>query len=411
MSGYIESEAVFKQRCSEIGLSVAQHLSLVSASYSTMGRFAYGCSYVPGAPDDAALIGMIDRICEGHPDEGVVGLFRRLYFESFTMVQSDLKLRLERSDEAPLRKLAVPERSARYDKQVLKLSSLVLTGELECADCLVDETIRQFDENRVRYIRWERCLKKDAEEDNVRKSSSLDATIQGLVRVTTVSTPGDADTSSELLLRFAMTRRGLAYDQANLLEFSLHEAWVTKMFTFRLRADIPHHARVSLDQLLNGDRALFSKLAQMTRSGIVPTAAGVRPLDVAFPIAMADAEVLQLFAALALPAHADKRPAELPADRSKADKKQRSESKGSGKGKGDKKKRDKGSGKGQKRPPPALPAGIEGSSVTPDGSHICFGYSQGKCDQALPGRGCSFGKHVCTICFGPHSFLEHGKPR
>ena len=69
MSGYIESEALFKQRCAEMGLTVAHHLDLVAASYSTMGRFAYGCSYVPGAPDDGPLIAMTDSICNGHPDE------------------------------------------------------------------------------------------------------------------------------------------------------------------------------------------------------------------------------------------------------------------------------------------------------------------------------------------------------
>ena len=405
MSGYIESEAVFKQRCAEIGLTVAQHLELHDASYSTMGRFAYGCSYVPGAPDDGPLIAMIDRICGRHPDEGVVGLFRRLYFESFTMVQADLKLRLERSDDTPLRKLAVPERSARYDKQVIKLSSLVLTGELECADCLVDETIRQFDENRVRYIRWERCLKKDAEEDGVRKVNSLDSTLQGLVRVTPISIPGDADTSTELLLRYAMTRRGLAYDQANLLEYALHESWVTKMFTVRLRDAVPNHARVSLDQLLNADRALFARLAQMTRAGIVPTAAGVRPLDVAFPQAMADQEVIQLFAALPLASSSSKRP-HIPEPKEESEKKK---PKGAGRGGGKGEKKKKGDGKGDKRPPPALPAGLEGSSVTPDGSHLCFGFNLGKCDKCPPGKGCNRGKHQCTLCFGAHSYVDHMK--
>ena len=55
MSGYIESEALFKQRCAEMGLTVAHRLDLVAASYSTIGCFAYGCSYVPGAPDDGSL--------------------------------------------------------------------------------------------------------------------------------------------------------------------------------------------------------------------------------------------------------------------------------------------------------------------------------------------------------------------
>ena len=75
MSGYIESEAVFQQRCTEIGLTAAHHQLLCTANYSTMGKFAYSCNFVPGAADDTHLIECIDRVCGGHPDEGVVGIF------------------------------------------------------------------------------------------------------------------------------------------------------------------------------------------------------------------------------------------------------------------------------------------------------------------------------------------------
>ena len=379
-----------------------------------MGKFAYSCNFVPGAADDTKLIDTIDRICGGvHPDEGIVGIFRRLFFESFTMVQADLKLRLERSDEAPLRKLAVPERAARYAKQVSKLSSIVLTGQLECSDCLIDETIRQFDENRLRYIRWERCLMKDSEGDSVKRVSSIDHNSQGLLRLSTESVSGDADTSSELLLRFAISRRGLAYDQANLIEYSLHESWVTKLFTFRLREAPANHARITLEQLLNADKALFSKLCQLTRAGIIPTATGVRPLDIVFADTMKDSEVLLLMSNLPLAVHSGAKVKALSQDEARPTKKQKQQhkadakgqSKGSAKPDGKSGGRAKSEGKGRRAP--ALPRGLEGSSVTPDGSKICFDYGLGKCDK--PGPGCVRGKHVCTLCFGNHRFIDHQK--
>jgi hypothetical protein len=413
MSGYIESEAVFQQRCTEIGLTAAHHRLLCTANYSTMGKFAYSCNFVPGAADDTRLIETIDRVCGVHPDEGIVGIFRRLFFESFTMVQADLKMRLERSDEAPLRKLAVPERAARYAKQVAKLTSLVLTGQLECSDCLVDETIRQFDENRLKYIKWERCLMKDSEGDSVKKVNSIDHNSQGLLRLTTESVSGDADTSSELLLRFAMSRRGLAYDQANLIEYSFHEAWVTKLFTFRLREAPANHARISLEQVLNADKALFAKLCQLTRAGIIPTAAGVRPLDLVFTDTTKDPEVLLLLSNLPLASHSVAKVRALAQDETRLTKKQkqqlRAESKGQGKGSAKTDGKGNGGAKadGKGKRPPALPKGLEGSSVCPDGSKICFDYGLGKCDK--PGSGCARGKHVCTLCFANHRFIDHPK--
>ena len=56
MAGFIENEAVFRDRCRDIGLNDVQYQALVAENYKTMGRFAYACSYVPGSPDDKALI-------------------------------------------------------------------------------------------------------------------------------------------------------------------------------------------------------------------------------------------------------------------------------------------------------------------------------------------------------------------
>eukprot|EP00971_Amphidinium_carterae_P339648 6477575-Amphidinium_carterae.1 len=51
-----------------------------------------------------------------------------------------------------------------------------------------------------------------------------------------------------------------------------------------------------------------------------------------------------------------------------------------------------------------LPAGLKGSSTTPDGSAICFSYNLDKCP--VQGVGCGRGKHVCTLCFKQHPFSK-----
>ncbi len=53
------------------------------------------------------------------------------------MAASELKQRTESVQDAPVRKLAAPERAHRYNEQVAKLPGLSLTGELDVADsCL-----------------------------------------------------------------------------------------------------------------------------------------------------------------------------------------------------------------------------------------------------------------------------------
>jgi hypothetical protein len=398
MAGTIESEAVFAQRCKAIGMSDATLNLLTTAGFSSMGSFAYGCSYVPGSGDDAPLVTFATRLNGGVAmPENIMAKVRRMFFESFTMVQADLRLRLERSDEAPARKLAVPERAARYRAQVLRLPGLSLIGELECSDALVDETIAQFDDNRIKYIRWERCTRKRDEVSGVKKLEDIiRKQADGTLKQALSSEPALADTSDNYALRNALSRRALAYDQANLITFSVHEDWTTKLFEARMRSVIPGYCAIHMEQLQRADLALFERLAEMTRDGITPDAAGVRPLDNAIRIASQEHQVTHhlnpLQASSGVGAN-QKRPRDDAFPETKT--------KGKGKGKAKAKAGQKGAGKGGKAP--ALPEGLQGSSRTPDGSHICFAFNFGRCDQEK--KGCAKGKHVCTKCGAFHAFI------
>ncbi len=152
MSGYIDSEAVLAKRCAEIGIDDVMLRRLLAAGYPTMGMVAYSNAYPPGAGDDRPLLDWIQAVKVSAPTAAETAQMRRLFFESFTMVQQDLRLRIERAEEAAPRKLANPERIHRYEAQVKRLPRLFLRGELECADSLVDEAVAQYDDNVIRYI-------------------------------------------------------------------------------------------------------------------------------------------------------------------------------------------------------------------------------------------------------------------
>ena len=404
MAGFVSSEAVFEQRCREIGFSAAQTTQLKAAGYRTLSNFAYSCAYVPGNPDEAPLKEAVVKITgDADPD---MHLYRRLFFESFTLTQSDLKTLVERSDDAPARRLAVAERSARYKAQQQRLCGLTLRGELECSDSLVDDAVDIYDQNRLRYIPWAKCTRKADEIQGVKKVKVLLELADGSAKTGSRDESPVADTGDEYLLRNALARRGLAMDQAGLLEFKLHEAWAEKLFTARMRPALKGHARVTFGQMEEADRALFLRMAELTRDGVVPDSAGKRPLDDAIKLASVEPEVVQLLAQL----QSGKRAwDETPHDRSghkrqnqdKHEKTSREGKTGKGTSKGGKSGR---TGKGARTGKgPNLPEGLVGSNKTPDGSHICFAYNLGTCpDRDRPG--CSKGKHLCTLCFQSHPY-------
>ena len=400
MAGYIDSEAVFRQRCRGIGFDLAEVNKIFANHYGTMGRYAYSCSYVPGGSNDDAVA----KVSGNDPTEpGFIGLYRRLFYEAFTLVQADLKSKVERSsDDMPAKKLAVPERAARYRAQVIRLGSGInLRGDLECADSLIDECVSQFEENRLKYIKWERCLKRSLELDGVKRDTRImPHSDLNLLRIGKVDVIEDTDLSSELAIKSALARRGLAYDQASLISFEKHRDWVDKLFYKRAADPLRGHSKVTIEQLEVADRALFNRLAELCRDGIVPDGGGIRPLDTAIEKAMDEPDISHLLSQLPAREGALKRhePDSGLDDRSDSRKKH----KGKGKGKGKEKGKAKGAGKGSSSQ--QLPGGLKGSSRTPDGASICFNFKLKKCEQNK--NGCPRGKHVCTKCFGSHPFSE-----
>jgi hypothetical protein len=403
MSNLIDSTAVFSQRAITCGLSVVERDLVIAAGHTTMARFAFCCNYSPGAPNELPFITMIETVLGApNPPAATVGPFRRLFFECFTLAAADLRQRVDRGEDAQPRKLPPPERAFRYAAQVTRLRGLNLVNELEPSDALVDMACQQFEDNRMALIEWEVCTKKAQEIRGIKKIPQLKANSSGSLVLTSEDQTLEAALDTELLMRFALQRRGLALDQANLLTYAEHDLWVDSLFFHRMAIPPPGYAKVTIAQLVNADRALHTRMAELTRQGIVPDAAGIRPMDRAIAAAMIHSSVTFLLMPLQSSTAVKRQGDGVPPGEGKGKKARQAAAKAKGKGKG-KGKGDKGQAKGVPRD--GMPADLAGMSATdPSGKTLCFNYNRGTCTNVVKNNRCQRGQHGCCRpgCGGLH---------
>ncbi len=138
MAATLDSEVVFKSRASLIGMDNASVVALVGHGINSMAKLAFSCAYQIGGSDDASLIQVLTDALGAVPSVNNKAALRRLFFEATTMAMAEMKAKISGTDDSAPKKVPQPERAARYDAQVVRLSGMILTGELECAHSLID---------------------------------------------------------------------------------------------------------------------------------------------------------------------------------------------------------------------------------------------------------------------------------
>jgi hypothetical protein len=88
MSTTLDSEEHFKERVLQIGFTEANLLTLQTAGWTTLGRFAVSCSQAPGTlASEQAFIDQVLTPLWGAPcPAGTMALTRRLFSEAYTSV-------------------------------------------------------------------------------------------------------------------------------------------------------------------------------------------------------------------------------------------------------------------------------------------------------------------------------------
>ena len=417
----LDSSAVFQQRLVQLGLD-AFKVQFTNEGWTTMGEFAFSAAFSPGNADETVFNTQVVAKILGDAGHVKRVAVKRLFYESYTMMVSEMKHKVERTDGEPPRKLPAPEREARRLSQQEKLSGLEIKGPLECSDALVDKAVAMYDENLLRYVPWEACTDREAELQGLKTIKEYKPDNNGFMREHLRHDEPSASVSSDLLLKMALTRRGLALDQALVMSFKMHEKIVNLFFGEMMRAPPPGYSRVSVNQVLRADIEIFKKLQELTRSGVQATGAGVRPVD-DHVVRVIESAAVQL---LLLPLKGGSTSSGSGGGGNNGDgpskaRQRREKQKNARANDNDNSKKrrvepvysggkDWGKGSGGKGVP--LPKELLGCTPVADGKYLCFGYNLREgCPHkdVEPGNRCRKGFHLCMVkgCGREHPAHRH----
>ena len=428
MARFFDSEHAFTQRLSELGLDDIKQ-KFVDLKWTSFSVLAFVTDFVPGTSSPDIFTREVITPLVGD-DPAVVTrwkpLLKRLFVEAYTMAAHDIQTRTEGPDPDEPRKMPNAEREHRLSTLRRKLPGLNLEGELQPSYHLIDICSAMFESGNVSYISWEKCTKRDAEilsRDDAKVDRVWKPDSEGRIREVSAANPPKLEVGSDLLLRYALQRRGLALEIAAVCDFNTHELWVQVLFDALLRPVPPGYAKVTWNQLRMADKEVFTIVARECRGGLRWSVGEQPPFDKALRSAINDPSVRLLMMPLAAlpagsPASSSAGAAVPPGtpgtglsrnqrrkQQARQKQQQQEQDRAAKRHKGDGKGGGKGDGKGPRNG--QLMAGK--STTTSSGEPICFNYNLRGCPNAAAGAKCHRGWHLCAEpgCQKAHPMSEH----
>ncbi len=335
--------------------------------------------------------------------------------------------------------MPLAERETRRQALAARLHGIDMTGVNEPSNALVDRVAAMYEANVLRYIPWETCTSKSQEVQADPKDKSViefATDNQGFLKKSVSTVPGMTEVHDALLLRYALTRRGLACELGGIMSYETHEVLVKCLFKAYHRPPPDEGYRpVTLNQMRRADQAVFLELADQTRMGIRIKPDGKRPIDELMVSCTKTFEIVALLTNQPAkgPGGPRKRDDSPPRDQDTSNKRQRpgrsarlqatiaklqadlreaksANTQSATKG-GYRSDNPKGKGRGSG---PVMPKGLIGKArTTEDGRPICFNFNLDGCPNAQRGDRCPRGYHVCAEpgCEGNHPIQEHAQKR
>eukprot|EP00435_Cladocopium_sp_Y103_P033430 s3789_g8.t1 len=127
----LESEAAFRSRAVEVGISSEDLALLKTGGISSYSRYAFCCAYQPGSRNEDVLCNHLETILGVKPVGADASNYRRLFFESHALALKDLQSRLERSDTSEIKILPLAEKVQRLEALEQKFPGIMLSTSME----------------------------------------------------------------------------------------------------------------------------------------------------------------------------------------------------------------------------------------------------------------------------------------
>lgn len=394
MTTILSSCAVFKAKAAEAGVPDNDVARLEGQNITTLGTLAFAVSQPGETPTQDQLRDLLRPPGGNEPNVGRLAAIRRLIFISQTLAVAEVKTMVDGPTDGGKKELPPAERASRITEQKRRLQGLSLVGELECSYASYDLVMEMVEGGAVTYLPPNKFPTRRAEigQDKTGKEITIDS--QSNLKLNDAKRSIQCDTSTELLLSQALTRRALALDLVGVASYNVVQAYNAFLMNHLQVDPPPGYAKVSVQQILRADKQAFLRMAEKTTDGLRRRPDGSLPMDVQFPLLEADPQVTFHLLPLASPSSSAPSPTKRPTDEPAPTWRPFKREKGKGKGKG------------------KIPAELQGKvTVTKTGKPICYAFNlSGGCSSGLkPGATCAKGLHVCAEprCGRHHSMQDH----
>ncbi len=276
MASLVDSAAQFDARIREVGLTHAALQGIQAAGVLTLSNLAFAVGQ-PGQPIATADVTNFLQAALGRvPTLLETNAIKRVAFEAQTYLIATLRQQVEQRDDTEPRKLAYAERTTRMAALQRDLTGVSISGELEPAHILLERVCNMYEQNVVKYFEPASCVSRALEVQGSSKNKEISLERGSLV-VKAAEDKLQASADSEIKLHYAFVRRALAFQFGRVMSFDQHNIWETFLFEAIHREPPPGYLRASLSQVLQCDRAAWSRLSS--------TVANVRQaLDGTYPL-------------------------------------------------------------------------------------------------------------------------------
>ena len=295
-----DSKAAFKQRCTELSTAAFNlHTLLTAQNIECFSELAFACGTPNKSPTDEEFRAFSNTVLGNGATQGHQSLLRRLHFEAATFVLSQLKTAVHGDPLDGSKKLPFAETKARYEAFRAKVPGFMLQGETEPSHNLIDKCQVMYDTNTVMWLAPSVCTKRELEVQAAPKDSHQVLKIEAQTLRLDTEGPklGEADHGSEIKLQWCLQRRGVALEMCNLVSWDVSQQWLASLFVAYSTDSPSGFGRVTLQQLISADKAMWTILARETTQ-VKPDNTGARPLDAAIKKLMCDPRVTMHMLAL-----------------------------------------------------------------------------------------------------------------
>lgn len=384
-SSTLESEAAFVERAKQVGVDQWLIDKIVEKNFARFGRFAFSVAYTPQHPDDRPFKTFIQSLAEADVDDDQFASLRRLFFEAHTMALADVRSRVEATPDPAVatKKLPTAERVSRQADQEQRLGGIIFNPDTIPSNHLVDLFVEMCETGVLTYVKPEQCCSRALEVNSIKKDPAISTDASGMLKMGSKPNEPTCEANTELKLRSAWQRRSLAMDLSGIASFDVIETWVQYLFQQLVKEQPRGFSKISLQQILDCDKALFVQASHTTMGKLQSTSPAKKPLDQAILQWKTSNEVLQYLTPLPSVKHHEP-PGEPSSRMSKAPKVDKAAKAGN-------------KPAGKTSPPPAK-LNVPDGCVSHDDKNrpLCFGFQTGKCRFKGPaGKRCARGFHLC----------------